>query len=109
MSIKSIITVCAWILATNIQAQPVATGSGTENDPYNVQAAIDYVKSLGTNVPSENNVYVKGYVVELRSFPLVSGEATFIIRPLDPFSGSCLTHQMKYVPADASKKRESLA
>lgn len=79
MSIKSIITVCAWILATNIQAQPVATGSGTENDPYNVQAAIDYVKSLGTNVPSENNVYVKGYVVELRSFPLVSGEATFII------------------------------
>ena len=79
MTIKSIVTACAWFMATSMQAQNIATGNGTETDPYNVQAAIEYVRSLGTNVPSEDDVYVKGFVVEIISLTPVSGEATFYI------------------------------
>lgn len=40
------------------------SGSGTEADPYNVAAVIEYVTGLGADVQSDKEVYIKGYCIE---------------------------------------------
>lgn len=53
------------------------TGSGTEADPYNVAAVLEYISGLGADTPSEKEVYIKGYAVELTDISAQYGNATF--------------------------------
>lgn len=56
------------------------TGSGTAADPYNVVAVLDYINSLGADVESEQNVYIKGKVVSItEEFSTQYGNATYYI------------------------------
>lgn len=56
-----------------------AKGSGTLADPYNVQAAIDFVKELGADVESPTQVYIKGYVVSISEISAQYGNASFVM------------------------------
>ena len=57
-----------------------AKGSGTLSDPYNVQGALDYINTLGADTPSEQDVYIKGYVTSIvEQFGTQYGNATFRI------------------------------
>ena len=40
----------------------VATGDGTEANPYNVAGVIDYINTLGADTESDKAVYIKGIV-----------------------------------------------
>ena len=56
------------------------TGTGTKEDPYNVTAAIDYVKTLGADVVSPIDVYVKGKISSIKyTYSAQFGTATYNI------------------------------
>lgn len=58
----------------------VAEGDGTEGNPFNVLGVIAYVDSLGADVASEVEVYVKGTVSMIEEeFSFTYGNATFFI------------------------------
>ena len=55
-------------------------GSGTAADPYNPIAAINYAKSLGADVESSNEVYVKGKISSIKfTYSAQYGTATYNI------------------------------
>lgn len=57
-----------------------AKGSGTEADPYNTIAAIQFAQSLGADVESENNVYVSGIISSIKyTYSSNFGTATYSI------------------------------
>ena len=57
-----------------------AKGSGTEADPYNAIAAIQYVQGLGADVESSNNVYVTGIISSIKyTYSSQYGTATYSI------------------------------
>lgn len=57
-----------------------AKGSGTEADPYNAIAAIQYAKSLGADVESANDVYVTGVISSIKyTYSSDFGTATYSI------------------------------
>ena len=57
-----------------------AKGSGTEADPYNAIAAIQYAKSLGADVESANDVYVTGVISSIKyTYSSNFGTATYSI------------------------------
>ena len=59
-------------------------GSGTAADPYNVAAVIDYVKSLGADAESPNDVYITGIVTAVKEqFGTEYGNATFEIADVE--------------------------
>ena len=56
------------------------TGTGTKEDPYNVTAAVDYVKTLGADVVSPIDVYVKGKISSIKyTYSAQFGTATYNI------------------------------
>ena len=63
------------------------SGTGTQDDPYNVAAAIKKCKELGTTL-SEDKYYVKGYVTQATKADATYGNATFTIA--DAVDGSDL-------------------
>ena len=57
-----------------------ATGSGTKADPYNVTAMLNYVKALGADVKSTDDVYVKGIISSIKyTYSAQYGTATYNI------------------------------
>ena len=59
-------------------------GTGTATDPYNVAAALDYVKSLGSDAESPIDVYISGIVTEVtEAFGTQYGNATFKIADVE--------------------------
>ncbi len=57
-----------------------AKGSGTESDPYNAIAAIQYAKSLGADVESGSDVYVTGVISSIKfTYSSSFGTATYNI------------------------------
>ena len=53
-------------------------GSGTKSDPYNVAAALEFVSGLGADVPSDKEIYVKGFVTGIKEqFSAQYGNAQF--------------------------------
>ena len=59
-------------------------GSGTATDPYNVAAALDYVKGLGSDAESPIDVYISGIVTEVtEAFGTQYGNATFKIADVE--------------------------
>lgn len=58
----------------------VASGKGTVESPFNVLGAIAYVDSLGADVASEVEVYIKGKVSQIEeAFSFSYGNGTFFI------------------------------
>ena len=55
------------------------SGSGTEADPYNVAGVLEFISGLGADTPSDKEVYIKGYAVELTDISAQYGNATFIM------------------------------
>ncbi len=55
-------------------------GNGTAADPFNVTAALNYTRSLGASVESEDNVYVKGKISSVKyTYSAQYGTATYNI------------------------------
>lgn len=56
------------------------TGDGTVDNPYNVTAALEYIESLGADVESEQNIYIKGVVVTVtEEYTTNYGNGTYYI------------------------------
>ncbi len=56
------------------------TGDGTLDSPYNVSGVLNYIKSLGSDVNSPNQVYVKGKISQVKEeFTTQYGNGTFYI------------------------------
>ncbi len=56
------------------------SGSGTKADPYNVAGILAYTKSLGADVTSENDIYVKGKISSIKyTYSAQYGTATYNI------------------------------
>ncbi len=57
-----------------------AKGEGTLDSPYNVSAVLNYINSLGADVESPKQVYVKGKVSQIKEeFSTQYGNGTFYI------------------------------
>lgn len=57
-----------------------AKGDGTLANPYNVSAALSYIKSLGKDVESTNDIYIKGKISQIKEeFGTQFGNGTFYI------------------------------
>lgn len=57
-----------------------AKGSGTEADPYNAIAAIQYAQTLGADQESENDIYVTGIISSIKyTYSSQYGTATYNI------------------------------
>ena len=55
-------------------------GDGTLASPYNVSAALSYIKSLAKDVESENDIYIKGKISQIKEeFGTQYGNGTFYI------------------------------
>ena len=63
------------------QPSAEAMGSGTLADPYNIAGVVQYVNSLGSDVNSPNQVYIKGKISEIKNEYVDDnfGNATFYI------------------------------
>lgn len=56
-------------------------GSGTLEDPYTVGGVLDYVKSLGADVESPQDVYIKGKISSVtEAYSSQFGNGTFVIK-----------------------------
>ena len=56
------------------------TGSGTQADPYNVAAAIEFAQKLQVGEESQQDIYIKGKVASIReNYTAQYGNATFSI------------------------------
>ena len=57
------------------------TGEGTEASPYNVAAALQFTKALGSDVESDKDIYIKGKISQISNeYVAVNfGNATFYI------------------------------
>lgn len=56
------------------------TGDGTAENPYNVAAALQYIESLGADVESPVDIYIKGKVVTVtEEYSTNFGNGTFFI------------------------------
>lgn len=57
------------------------TGTGTEADPYNVAAVLEYLSGLGADVQSPNEVFIKGIISEVSDIDVSGtyGNATYYI------------------------------
>ena len=56
------------------------TGDGTVDNPYNVTAALEFIESLGADVESEQNIYIKGVIVSItEEYTTQFGNARFFI------------------------------
>ena len=71
-------------------------GDGTLQNPYNTAGVVNYIKTLGSDVESPGQVYVKGTIVSVKEeYGLQFGNATFDIG--DPGTGVTFTaYQLNY-------------
>ena len=66
-----------------------AKGSGTLADPYNPLAANNYIATLGADVESANDIYVKGKIASIKEAPNAQyGNATFYISETGTTTGT---------------------
>lgn len=57
-----------------------AKGTGTQTDPYNVAGVLSFINTLGADVTSSNEVYIKGKVKTIsEQFGTQYGNATFVM------------------------------
>lgn len=80
------VVVTARFSQTQTPPTPSGNGSGTADDPYTVAGVRAYIDELGTAVPSEREVYVKGIVSRLANngqFSARYGNASFFMKDPD--------------------------
>ena len=54
-------------------------GDGTKDAPYNVAGVLAYLETLGADVESKDNIYVKGIVISVKeAFSTQYGNAQFV-------------------------------
>ena len=73
-------------------------GSGTQADPYNVAAAINFTQQLEMGEESSNDVYIKGKVVSIReNYTTQYGNASFTISDDGTNKGTFLVYRALYL------------
>lgn len=73
-------------------------GNGTKENPFNVISALIYTKSLGADVESSNDIYIKGKIVKIsEEFSLTWGSATFDIADDNNNSESFSAYRILYL------------
>ena len=78
------------------QAEP--TGDGTVDNPFNVSAALNYTTSLGSDVNSPNQVYIKGKISKItEEFGTQFGNGTFYISDDGTSSNEFYVFRTKYL------------
>ena len=81
-------------------ATPAAdpTGDGTKESPFNVSAALNYTNSLGADVTSPTQVYIKGKISQIsEEFGTQYGNATFYISDDGNTSNEFYVFRTKYL------------
>ena len=74
------------------------SGKGTLAEPYNVAGVIEYLSGLGADVPSPNDVYIKGVITSItEAFGTQYGNATFEISDTENASNKFLCYRVKYL------------
>ena len=72
-------------------------GTGTQADPYNVAAILKYIATLGSDVTSEKEYYIKGKVKSVtEAFNTNYGNGTFKIQD-DGVNNEFLCYRVKYL------------
>ena len=73
------------------------SGKGTLDSPYNVAGVIEYLGGLGADVPSPNDVYIKGFITSItETFGTQYGNATFEISDTKDAPNKFLCYRVKY-------------
>ena len=73
-------------------------GSGTQADPYNVSAVLQYIATLGSDVESPQQVYVKGKVSQVKEqFGTQYGNGTFYISDDGQAANEFYAYRVKYL------------
>ena len=74
------------------------TGDGTKDNPYNVSGVLKYIATLGSDVESQNQVYVKGKVSQIKEeFNTQFGNGTFYISDDGEASNEFYAFRVKYL------------
>ena len=74
------------------------TGSGTQADPYNVAAAIEFAQQLQVGEESQQDIYIKGKVASIREpYGAQFGNATFNISDDGTSKVTFLVYQAYYL------------
>lgn len=77
--------------------QAEAKGSGTQADPYNVSAALNFIATLGADVNSTNEVYIKGKIKSItEEFGTQYGNGTFVMVD-DGFDATFTAYRILYL------------
>ena len=87
--------------------QGVASGSGTQADPYNIYAVLQYTKGLAADKPTDNEVYFKGKVVSVtdnNNYGTEFGNATFYVSDDGTETNQFYVYRILYL---GNKKYES--
>ena len=75
-------------------------GTGTKEDPYSVGGVLEYLKTLGNNVNSPSNVYIKGVISKITETYTASGtngNATFYIKDTAEDTDDFQCYRVKYL------------
>ena len=84
------------IVTSSTEPAPKATptGSGTQADPFNVAAVLDYTNALAADKQSTDDIYTKGYITNIGDIDTSGsyGNATYLIS--DQKDGSTGTFQI---------------
>ena len=91
-----------------------AKGTGTQADPYNVAGVLNYLNTLGADVTSPSEVYIKGKVASItEQFGTQYGNATFTM--VDEGFGATFTAyrilylgNKKYTEGDLLKEKDEV-
>ncbi|MBO7139088.1 MAG: hypothetical protein J6W19_00730 [Prevotella sp.] len=74
------------------------TGDGTKDNPYNVSGVLKYIATLGSDVESQNQIYVKGKVSQIKEeFNTQFGNGTFYISDDGEASNEFYAFRVKYL------------
>ena len=74
------------------------TGDGTKDNPYNVSGVLKYIATLGSDVESQNQVYVKGIISQIKEeFGTQYGNGTFYISDDGEAGNEFYAFRVKYL------------
>ena len=74
------------------------TGTGTKDDPYNVSGVLNFIHELGSDVESQNPVYVKGKISQIKDeFGTQYGNGTFYISDDGEASNEFYAYRILYL------------
>lgn len=85
------------------------TGDGTLENPYNVAAVLEYIESLGADVESDHDIYIKGKVAVVKEeYTVQYGNATFDISDDETSKTLFTVYRAKFLGNKSYSKNDSL-